>query len=1047
MRSADDDPALVLRAFQSAAQAIESVVRDGRVDAMHGFLSIVAGAAYHLAHLNARAFILMNRELVNLAPTEQLFREIILRRFSVARTLCRRYIASHEQQARAAFESGDIEDVSARALALNYHRAIAALLAYFATGDVSDVEVARTRLSRGVGLSGEWGFAEAWWLCRLTLLMLDDFEKQSYHAVLPDAPDPVGQLRRSFIDHLASRRHAEVDLWPSQVGAARRAFDETDDLVLALPTSAGKTRIADICMIPTLAGGRDVIYVTPLRALSAQVERDVRALFGELGFSVSSLYDVATPGVGDLSIDRIRISTPEKLDFALRKDPSVLDNVGLLVFDEGHLIGTSPREIRYEQLIDRILRVKSDLSMRFVCLSALLPAGDDIATFTKWIRNGNDGSAIRSEWRPTRQTFGRIRWKGDRARLDLEVGDQRPFIEHLIDLKPPIGRQRQKPFPKDDRELLLACVFRLAELGESVLLYCPLKASVKADARELIALVSKGYLRAPLFDSRTFFSAAEIGILKEWLGHNHPVTKCLRLGIAIHHGDLPQAVLTIVERMIHERASRVIIASPSIAQGINVSASTVIFQGLRRYDPRTGYSELIPVEEFRNVVGRAGRAFVDIGGQILYSTGMDPERVANRAEDWGTQRVRASDRRLESGLFGLVIRLLDRLGPVTDESIAFLAAHANVDSSMSREPLDVVGYDEDVDALDDAVLALIKSDDVPIEGIADHLDQILQSSLFARTLANHEARVRTAVRAVVDQRAMSLIARFTPNQRNAAYVSGVRIRLAREFEQLVADISEPVLALEVELSETTRIADVTPLAEICERLLEFPQFKYTGVRNQVSDRRAFITDWLRGRPLCEMIAAEENALPFIEEAVRYLSVWGLDAVRNAIDVPIPDVALTSLLSFGVSSRVAVDLYRSRLDSRAAAMKVAEAIPQGLDSRPLRFAWLADHLDEIRGLLDEDENIAFEAFWKRSAKPEGEVASFIWDLPFMLTDDPPNEDELVFIFPTSEGRFEATDRDLRVFAEGALPDGAAIRVAGEMARIEGDVLVTQRVVWY
>ena len=34
----------------------------------------------------------------------------------------------------------------------------------------------------------------------------------------------------------------------------------------------------------------------------------------------------------------IVVATPEKLDFALRNDPSLLDNVALLVFDEGHMM-------------------------------------------------------------------------------------------------------------------------------------------------------------------------------------------------------------------------------------------------------------------------------------------------------------------------------------------------------------------------------------------------------------------------------------------------------------------------------------------------------------------------------------------------------------------------------------------------------------------------------------------------------------------------------------------------------------------------------------
>ncbi|WP_163283996.1 DEAD/DEAH box helicase, partial [Enterobacter hormaechei] len=90
-----------------------------------------------------------------------------------------------------------------------------------------------------------------------------------------------------FLGELFSRSVAEIELWPSQIEAARRAGDLTDDLVVALPTSAGKTRIAEIAALMALSVGRRVLIVTPLRALSAQTEKSFRRTFGSLGFTVS----------------------------------------------------------------------------------------------------------------------------------------------------------------------------------------------------------------------------------------------------------------------------------------------------------------------------------------------------------------------------------------------------------------------------------------------------------------------------------------------------------------------------------------------------------------------------------------------------------------------------------------------------------------------------------------------------------------------------------------------------------------------------------------
>jgi replicative superfamily II helicase len=222
-----------------------------------------------------------------------------------------------------------------------------------------------------------------WWIIRVCRALLTDLWRHSLHQVLPHIPPEGGAelypgYRRMFILSLYGRRAAEVELWPSQREAAARSADLSDDLVVALPTSAGKTRVAELTALMTLSVGKRVVIVTPLRALSAQTERSFRKTFAPLGFKVSSLYGASGVSEGDADALRTRpivIATPEKLDFALRTDPELIDDVGLIVLDEGHLIGPSEREIRYEILVQRLLRRADAGERRIVCLSAILTVG------------------------------------------------------------------------------------------------------------------------------------------------------------------------------------------------------------------------------------------------------------------------------------------------------------------------------------------------------------------------------------------------------------------------------------------------------------------------------------------------------------------------------------------------------------------------------------------------------------------------------------------------------------------------------------------------
>jgi replicative superfamily II helicase len=154
-----------------------------------------------------------------------------------------------------------------------------------------------------------------------------------------------------------------------------------------------------------------------------------------LGKTISALY--GSIGVSGFDEDAIRrrhivVATPEKLDFALRNDPSLLDDVGLLVFDEGHMIGLNEREVRYEVQIQRLLKRADAAQRRIVCLSAILPDGDQLDDFTNWLRRDQPGGFVKNDWRPTRLRFGEVIWSWQSARLNLRVGEERPFVPRFF---------------------------------------------------------------------------------------------------------------------------------------------------------------------------------------------------------------------------------------------------------------------------------------------------------------------------------------------------------------------------------------------------------------------------------------------------------------------------------------------------------------------------------------------------------------------------------------------------------------------------------------
>ncbi|MEX0945863.1 MAG: DEAD/DEAH box helicase, partial [Acidimicrobiia bacterium] len=380
---------------------------------------------------------------------------------------------------------------------------------------------------------------------------------------------------------LFARSRSEIDLWPSQLHVVERVFGGNDDLVVALPTSAGKTRIAELCILSCLAQGRRAVYVTPLRALSAQTEQVLHRTFTPLGVRVSSLY--GSMGTSHVDEDALResqivVATPEKLDFALRANPTVLDDVGLVVLDEGHMIGPSEREVRYEAQIQRLLRRSDSAERRIVCLSAVFPSGADLDDFVAWITAENADGLHREQWRPTQQRFGLVEWRGDHARLSITLGDERPFIPRYLEAVSP-NPPRRKMFPADQRELVVATAWRLVDEGQTVLVFCPQRNSVEPYAREIVKLRRQGLIDSVLPAGVDISSALMTGA--EWFGDGHPILECLKLGVAIHHGALPAPFRRQIETLLQEGSIRVTVASPTLAQGLNLSASVVLFHALR----------------------------------------------------------------------------------------------------------------------------------------------------------------------------------------------------------------------------------------------------------------------------------------------------------------------------------------------------------------------------------------------------------------------------------------------------------------------------------
>lgn len=1010
--------------FLQASYALEAATRNADPDTPEiAFHRLIAGAASHMAGYAARAFSLTeaSRASGRLSPMELTLADLLMRDLGgiEERTVRLRSAPEVTDQALSAalLRYDETEDDDGRAessrtpehapadpeevrdlgpitllLSEHYLSAVSAAMFAIAFGRSALLATAIADLRVGENASNDIAAPGPWWVFRLTRHIVSDLNESSIRQNLPreppgddDADEHPGpsrsnrsddatrrpsvrfeslwqRLRRTYIAVLTARDRAEIDLWPSQLHVVERVFAGTDDLVVALPTSAGKTRIAELCILRCLAQKRRAVYVTPLRALSAQTERILERTFAPLGAEVSSLY--GSMGANDLDGDALRssdivVATPEKLDFAIRSEPTVLDDVGVIILDEGHMIGAEEREVRYEAQIQRLLRRADADTRRIVCLSAVFPDNEELDDFVGWITDDAPDGLHKENWRPTRQQFGLVEWrKGGYARLSVTVGGDQPFIPRYLEAKAPTGKRRLA-FPKDQNEMTLATAWRLVEEGQTVLIFCPLRISVATLASLVVKLHQQGLIESLMPDGFDISNAVAIGT--EWFGAEHDILKCLQLGVAIHHGALPGPFRREIEELLNQRILKVTVASPTLAQGLNLSASVVLFSSLHRN------GNVLRASEFANVIGRAGRAYVDTEGLVLYPV-FEPNAYKRRNWIQLTDGVRS--RELQSGLIIIGKLLLDRMRAAAGPSQ--LSAFVDYLTGGPEWTFPIVSGEDPAEQevasgtwasglsmLDTAILSVVGDEAEEAADVIQVLADAMRDSLWERQLRRLDDEDSPLIRAVAEQRAQFLWSTSTQAQRRGWYLAGLGADAGIELASVASDIVELTVGAETSMADGNIAEAADTLVELAAQVFTISTFAQTIPMN---DWRAVLRQWLAGEPLSAMDEKQMDVAQFIESDVIYRLVWGIEAARlyeqaqGNLATDLIDGFATAALETGTLSTAAAVLLRSGFDHRAAAIKaVNDTGADFTDAAGLR-AW-------VDGL---EPSLATDAAWPTEA---------------------------------------------------------------------------------
>ena len=372
------------------------------------------------------------------------------------------------------------------------------------------------------------------------------------------------------------------DFYPPQAEALPYAL-RGDHLVLSIPTAAGKSLVAYLAIAQRLKqeGGK-AFYIVPLRALAREKYEDLKA-FEPLGLKIGL-------STGDLDESDVRLSkydiivcTSEKADSLLRHGLHWLDKIKVLVIDEIHLIHDPSRGPTLEVIIAQIKALNPRTQL--IALSATIKNAVELAD---WL----GGKLIQSDWRP----------------VVLKEG---VFFQNTIKF----NDSSTKKIEGDPKKALELLVQESLKDGGQTLIFVNNRKSTVSLANRLSSVVAdllteeeKKQLKKLVHSMKQEQS--------ESVSIEQSLITSVEHGVAFHHAGLESSQRRLVEHGFKDRQIKCIVATPTLAAGVNIPARRVIIRDLWRYDENFGMAP-IPILEYKQQAGRAGRPRYDTVGEAI----------------------------------------------------------------------------------------------------------------------------------------------------------------------------------------------------------------------------------------------------------------------------------------------------------------------------------------------------------------------------------------------------------------------------------------------
>lgn len=395
-------------------------------------------------------------------------------------------------------------------------------------------------------------------------------------------PLPITAMHDELLEEVYSQKFKYFN--PMQTQIFHCLYRTSCNVLLGAPTGSGKTLAAELAMWWAFREqpGSKVVYIAPMKALVRERVVDwTSRLARPLGRRLVELTGDSLPKARDIQEADIIITTPEKWDGVSRSWQArrFVRQVSLVIIDEIHLLGGDRGPI-LEIIVSRMNYISSQTKrpIRMVGLSTAVANATDLAS-----------------------------WLGVKEGLFNFSHSVRPVpLSIYIDGFPRIGgfcplmQSMNKP---------AWMAIKSQSPDKPVIVFVSSRRQTRLTAQDLISFCGNED------NPRRFVHMKDDELDMILTRIRDPNLRLgLTFGIGQHHAGIVESDRKLVEELFANNKIQVLIATSTLAWGVNLPAHLCIVKGTQFFDPKIGKYKDMDLTDVLQMLGRAGRPGFDTSG-------------------------------------------------------------------------------------------------------------------------------------------------------------------------------------------------------------------------------------------------------------------------------------------------------------------------------------------------------------------------------------------------------------------------------------------------